>query len=90
MLSTRHLVFKAVTRKLKPRFLGPIRVEEQIKANTLRLTLSAIMRVRPVFNIPLLQPYQGDYKPPGPIEVEGEAEYEVEKIIHHCSNERIR
>ena len=43
------------------------------------------MQVHPVLNVSLLQPYQGEYKPPGTIEVEGEAEYKVKKILY-CSN----
>ena len=81
MLSSCHLVLKAVTRKLKPRFIGPFRVEAQVQANTFKLTQPATMRVHPVFNIALLQPYQGEYKPSGPIEVEGEVEYKVKKIM---------
>ena len=57
-------------------------------ANAFRLALPNTMQVHPVFNISLLQPYQGEYKPPGPIEVEEEAEYEVEKIIRHHGNGR--
>ena len=39
-------------------------------ANAFELTLPATMQVHPVFNISLLRPYQGKYRPPGPIEVE--------------------
>ena len=39
------------------------------------------MQVHPVFDASLLQPYQGEYRPPGSIELEREAEYVVEKII---------
>ena len=48
------------------------------------------MRVHPVFNISLLQPYQEEYKSLGPIEVKEEAEYEVDKIIKHRGNGRRR
>ena len=88
MLSTCYLVLKAITGKLKPRFVGPFRVRAQVGANAFRFTLPNTKRVHPVFNISLLQPYRGEYKPPGPIEVEKEAEYEVEKIIRHCANGR--
>ena len=88
MLSTRHLVLKAITGKLKPRFVGPSQVQAQVGANAFRLALPNTMWVHPVFNISLLRPYKGEYKPPGPIEVEWEAEYEVEKIIHHRGNGR--
>ena len=39
MLRTRHLVLKAISRKLKPRFIGLLRVEAQVGANTFKLTL---------------------------------------------------
>ena len=45
--------------------------------NAFRLILPTTMQIHPVLNVSLLRPYQGDYIPPGPIEVEGEAEYEV-------------
>ena len=72
ILSTHHLVLKAVTEKLKPRFVGPFWVEEQLGANAFKPTLPTTMFVHPVFNVSLLSSYQGKYKPPGPIEVEGE------------------
>ena len=81
MLSKCHLVLKAVTGKLKLRFVGPFQVEAQVGANAFKLTLPAIMQIHPVFNVSLLRPYQGEYKPPEPIEVERVAEYVVEKII---------
>ena len=86
MLKTRNLALKAITIKLKARFIGPFQVEAQVGTNAFTLTLPTTMRVHPVFNVSLLQPYQWEYKPPGPVEVEGEAEYKVEKIIHHRSN----
>ena len=88
MLIIYRLVLKAARRKLKPRFKGPFWVEAQVGANTFKLTPAATMWVHPVFNISLLRPYQGYYTPPGPIEVEAEAEYEVDKIIQNHGNGR--
>ena len=88
MLTTRYLVLKVVTGKLKPRFVGSFQAEEQIGANAFKLTLPATMQIHRAFNVSLLWPYQGEYKPPVPIEIEGKAEYEVEKIIQHCVNGR--
>ena len=79
MLSTCHLVLKLITGKLKPRYVGPFQVEAQMVANTFKLILLSRMRIHPVFNVSLLQPYQGVYKPSRPIEVEGQAKYKVEK-----------
>ena len=50
-------------------------------ANAFKLSLPATMQIHAVFNISLLRPYQGEYRPPGPIEVERESYYEVEKIM---------
>ena len=86
MLNTHHLVLNAVKGNLKPRFIGPFRVEVQVGANVLKIALQATMWVHPVFNISLLQPYQGYYGPLGSIEVEEKAEYEVKKILQHCGN----
>ena len=43
-----------------------------------------------MFNVSLLWPYQGEYKPLRSIEVEGKMEYEVEKIIQNRKNGRTR
>lgn len=83
MLSTRHLRLKANPGKLKPRFIGPFIVEQTIGSNAFRLKLPDAMHVHPVFNIALLRKFHGEYTPPAPIEVEGEAEYEVESILRH-------
>ena len=69
MLSTRQLVLKAVTRKPKPPFVRPFQVEAQVGANTFKLILPTTMQVHQVFNISLLQPYQGEYIPLGPSEI---------------------
>ena len=42
----------------------------------------------PVFTISLLRPYQGEYRPLRPIEVEGKAGYKVEKIVQYYGNDR--
>ena len=79
MLNTCQSVLKAITGKLKPRIVGLFRVEAQMGANTFKIILPATMQVHLVFNISHLRPYQGNYRPPGPIEIEGEAEYKIKK-----------
>ena len=44
------------------------------------------MKVHPVFNVSLLCKLQYEHSLPGPIIVDGEAEYEVEKIVRHRGN----
>ena len=75
-------MLKAVTRKLKPRLVGPFQAEVQVGASAFKVTLPATMQVCPVLNISLLRPYQGNYKPPGPIEVEWEAEYKSRRLYN--------
>ena len=48
------------------------------------------MKVYPVFSVSLLCKYQGEYKPPGPIIVDRETEYEVENIVNHRGNSKCR
>ena len=36
-----------------------------------------------MFNVALLKLYKGNLTRPGPIEVEGQEEYEIEKILKH-------
>ena len=42
------------------------------------------MKVHPVFHVSLLKPYNGvPVPPPSPIEVDGEEEYIIHKIVNH-------
>ena len=50
------------------------------------LELPTTMKVHPVFRVSLLNKFQGEYKLPGPIIIDGEAEYKVEKIVRHRGN----
>ena len=52
------------------------------------MELPSIMKVHPVFNVSLLNKYKGEYKPPGPIIVDGEAEYKVERIFRYDRNSK--
>ena len=81
LLSTRHLQLKATTGKMKPNFVGPFHVLRAVGTNAFQLDLPMTMNVHPVFNISSLCLYHGVYSPPGPIIVEGEAEYEVDRIL---------
>ena len=44
------------------------------------------MKVHPIFNFYLLHKFQGEYKLPGPIIVDGEAECKVERIVRYKGN----
>ena len=90
LLSTRYLSLRSSPGKLKPCFIRPFRVTKAVGANAFELEFSATMKVHPVFNVSLLCKFQGEYKPPGLIIVDGEAEYEVEKIFRRKGNGKRR
>ena len=82
LLSTRNLILKGhPTSKLKPSFVGPFRVEEQIGAVAYRLALPASMQVHPTFHGGLLKNYQGKVPFTPPVVIEGEEEYQVKAIL---------
>ena len=63
--------------------MGPFKVLQLIGANAAKLELPESMSVHPVFNVSLLKVYKGTLQRPAPVEVEGQTEYEIEKIIAH-------
>ena len=81
LLSTRYFLLRSSPGKLKPPFVRPFQVTKAVGANAFALELPTTMKVHPLFNVSLLCKLQGEYKPPGPIIVDGEAEYKVEKIV---------
>ena len=69
--------------------MGPFRVLEAVgdTKSAYKLELLAPMRIHPIFHISLLEPYHESTKPrrvqatPQPVEVEGELEHEVARIL---------
>jgi hypothetical protein len=69
--------------------MGPFRIVEKVGEAGLayRLELPSQMRVHPVFHVSLLEPYVESrirgrkQEPPPPVEVEGELEYEVNRVL---------
>ena len=88
MLSTCCLSLRSFPGKLKTHFVRPFRVKKAVRNNAVELKLLTTMRVHPVFNVSLLHKFQGKSKPPGPIIVDGEAEYKVKKIVRHRGNSK--
>ncbi len=74
--------------------LRPFRVSKQVNEVTYRLDLPSSMKIHPVFHVSLLEPYRESTIPgrlptaPPPIEINGEEEFEVSKIIDSRINRR--
>ena len=89
LLSTKDLKWQMIGRrmdKLTERFVGPYKVKGIISLNTIELDLPSSVRIHPVVNINRICRYRDQVKgqkvtPPLPVEIQGEMEYEVEKIL---------
>jgi hypothetical protein len=92
LLSTRNLTFKGPNcRKLLPRWIGPFKVLQLCGLAACKLGLLPTMHIHPVFHVSLLRPYRADgrVQPPPPVlTLEGEEEYEVERILDHITDKR--
>jgi hypothetical protein len=81
--------------KLDYRRLGLFRVSKKVNEVSYRLDLPSSMKIHPVFHVFLLEPYKESTTPgrlsapPPPIEINGEEEFEVSKIIDSRINRRI-
>ncbi|CAJ0968812.1 unnamed protein product [Ranitomeya imitator] len=84
-LSSHHVPMKVSSPKFKPRFIGPYKISEIINPVSFRLALPASFAIHNVFHRSLLRryvvPVVPSVDPPAPVLVEGELEYEVEKIL---------
>jgi len=89
LLSTRDLKWQMIGRrmdKLTERFVGPYRVKGIISLNAIELELPSSVRIHPVVNVSRIHRYRDQVKgqkvtPSPPVEIQGEMEYEVEKIL---------
>ena len=80
LLSTKHLQLKDKPGKLLPFFVGPFRVIQEIRRNTIKLDILAPMSVHPVFNVPLLKKYYRD-RLPKEVQVKDDAKYKIDLIL---------
>ena len=82
LLSTRNLDIPGVAAKFKPRYIGPFRVSA-VRGVTATLELpDHLAGIHPVFHVSLLRPYYGpEDTPPEPLQVNGEEQWEVERIL---------
>jgi hypothetical protein len=77
---------KGSTKKLLPRYIGPLNITEEINPVAFKLDLPNRLRMHNVFHVSLLRVYKEGKKPRSPDIpecIEGEYEYTVEKIIRH-------
>jgi len=90
MLSTKDLKYQMVgrrTEKLTERFVGPYRVKEIISSNAVKLELPSTVKIYPVVNVSRVRRYVGQVEgqrkeQPAPVIIEGEEEWEVERILN--------
>jgi len=90
MLSTKDLKYQMVgrrTEKLMERFISPYRIKKIISLNTVELELPSTVKIHLVVNISRIQRYIGQVEgqrkeKPAPVIIEGEEEWEVERILN--------
>ena len=88
-LNRRNIRTTRPSRKFDVKRMGPFRVLELVGDAKLacKLELPVQMQIHPVFHVSLLEPYRESTLPgrvqaiPHPVEVEGELEYEVARIL---------
>jgi hypothetical protein len=94
LLNAKNLRFKNTKgRKLMPQWVGPFEISERIGTLAYRLKLPPSLPVHDVFHTSLLRPFHTDgrYQPPPlPVTVDGQLEYEVEEVIAHRGQGRMR
>jgi len=90
LLSTKDLKWQIVGRcseKLTEQFVGPYKIKAIISSNVVELELLATVKIHPVVNISRIRQYVDQVKGqrkevPQSVIVEGEEEWEVEKILN--------
>ena len=89
LLNTHNLSLWMVgTKRLAPLWVRPYKILEVINGNMYKLALpNSLHLLHPVFNISILKPYcRTVIPPPNPIQIDGDLEYEVAKILaHRCA-----
>jgi len=90
LLSTKDLKWQIKGRrseKLTERFVGPYKIKRIISSNAIELKLPRTIKIHPVVNVSRVRLYkpqvEGQKKtPPKLVIIEGEEEFEVEKILN--------
>jgi len=85
-LDARHVRTVRPSRKLDWKRLGPYTIKRRVSPYAYELDLPRSLRIHPVHHVSLLDPVAGDplpgqvVTPPPPVEVEGDSEYQVERV----------
>jgi len=90
LLSTKDLKWQMKGRrseKLTEYFVGPYKIKGIISSNVIELDLPKSIKIHPIVNVSRVRLYTSQVKgqkkvPPKPVIIEGEEEFEVEKIIN--------
>ena len=81
LLSTRNIYFRAKS-MFHPKYIGPFTVLRQVNPVAYKLQLPNNIKLHPVFHTSLLKPAPNTrYKKPPPLQVQGQEEYEVQRIL---------
>ena len=75
------------TEKLTETFVGPYKIKKIVSLNTVNLELSSTVKIHLVVNISRIHKYIGQVEgqkkeQPAPVIIEGEEEWEVERILN--------
>src|SRR5713226_7280102 len=91
-----HLRLPYQATKLAPKRYGPFEITREISPVAYQLRLPIAWNIHNVFHVSLLSPYRKtdahrpNYSRPPPDLIEGEEEYEVERVINHRYTGRAR
>ena len=87
ILNAKIIRTKCPTKKLSPRLYVPFKVLKKGGNTAFKLDISPRWKIHPVFHVSLLEPYKVSYRltreqpPREPEDIEGDMEWEVEKIV---------
>ena len=95
-LEATHLKLRYQKTKLAPKRYGPFKVTKEISPVAYQVMLPTSWGIHNVFHASLLSPYHEttahgpNFSRPPPDLIEGEEEYEVERVVHHRNYGRAR